>query len=77
MQVESGQKWQFWIDRGGTFTDVIGRDPFGQLHTCKLLSQNPERYADAALEEARRSLEGEEPAEEDLLRLALARLQKR
>jgi 5-oxoprolinase (ATP-hydrolysing) len=42
--------WQFWIDRGGTFTDVVGRRPDGSLVTHKLLSDNPERYADAALQ---------------------------
>ncbi|MCP1471850.1 5-oxoprolinase (ATP-hydrolyzing) [Sphingobium sp. OAS761] len=42
--------WQFWIDRGGTFTDVVARDPEGRLHTAKLLSSDPERYADAAVE---------------------------
>lgn len=42
--------WEFWIDRGGTFTDVVARDPDGRLHTHKLLSQDPERYADAAVE---------------------------
>lgn len=41
--------WDFWIDRGGTFTDVIGRDPGGRLHARKLLSQNP-AYADAAIQ---------------------------
>ena len=41
--------WQFWIDRGGTFTDIVARDPAGRLHTQKLLSENPERYADAAV----------------------------
>ncbi|MDR3472200.1 MAG: hydantoinase/oxoprolinase N-terminal domain-containing protein, partial [Devosia sp.] len=41
--------WQFWIDRGGTFTDVVARDPLGQLSTHKLLSENPGRYRDAAL----------------------------
>ena len=41
--------WQFWIDRGGTFTDIVARRPDGQLLTHKLLSDNPERYADAAL----------------------------
>ncbi|MCV3209085.1 hydantoinase B/oxoprolinase family protein [Mesorhizobium sp. YC-39] len=43
-------KWDFWIDRGGTFTDVIGRDPEGALHPRKLLSENPEAYADAAIQ---------------------------
>ncbi|NWK97337.1 5-oxoprolinase [Sphingobium lactosutens] len=46
--------WQFWIDRGGTFTDVVARDPDGRLHTAKLLSSDPERYADAAVEAVRR-----------------------
>ncbi len=48
--------WQFWIDRGGTFTDVIGRMPDGQLRTLKLLSENPEQYEDAATEGIRRLL---------------------
>ncbi|MEW7847242.1 hydantoinase B/oxoprolinase family protein [Massilia aurea] len=41
--------WQFWIDRGGTFTDIVGRRPDGQLVTHKLLSEHPERYRDAAV----------------------------
>src|SRR4029077_6840616 len=41
--------WEFWIDRGGTFTDVIGRRPDGGLVTHKLLSENPEAYSDAAV----------------------------
>ena len=41
--------WDFWIDRGGTFTDVIARDPTGVLHARKLLSENPEAYRDAAV----------------------------
>ena len=41
--------WQFWIDRGGTFTDIVARDPAGRLSTHKLLSENPARYADAAI----------------------------
>jgi len=41
--------WQFWIDRGGTFTDIVARRPDGSLLTHKLLSEHPERYADAAL----------------------------
>ncbi|TPN81622.1 5-oxoprolinase [Mesorhizobium sp. CU2] len=44
------KKWDFWIDRGGTFTDVIGRDPDGGLHPRKLLSENPEAYSDAAIQ---------------------------
>ena len=41
--------WQFWIDRGGTFTDVVARAPNGELQVLKLLSENPERYDDAAV----------------------------
>jgi len=41
--------WQFWIDRGGTFTDIVARAPDGALTTHKLLSENPERYRDAAI----------------------------
>jgi 5-oxoprolinase (ATP-hydrolysing) len=40
--------WQFWIDRGGTFTDVVAMSPDGELSTAKVLSENPERYPDAA-----------------------------
>ncbi|MDO9074886.1 MAG: hydantoinase B/oxoprolinase family protein [Rubrivivax sp.] len=50
-------RWQFWIDRGGTFTDVVGRAPDGALRTLKLLSENPEHYADAAVEGMRRLLQ--------------------
>ena len=47
---QDGTDWQFWIDRGGTFTDVIARAPDGGVTTRKLLSDNPERYHDAALQ---------------------------
>jgi 5-oxoprolinase (ATP-hydrolysing) len=43
------KRWQFWIDRGGTFTDVVGKRPDGTLLTHKLLSENPEQYRDAAV----------------------------
>lgn len=43
-------KWDFWVDRGGTFTDIVGRDPQGGLHPHKLLSENPEAYRDAAVQ---------------------------
>ncbi|MEL6549559.1 MAG: hydantoinase B/oxoprolinase family protein [Pseudomonadota bacterium] len=43
-------KWEFWIDRGGTFTDIVAKSPDGQLLSHKLLSENPERYADAAVQ---------------------------
>ena len=42
-------QWQFWIDRGGTFTDIVARRPDGALVTHKLLSDNPEQYRDAAV----------------------------
>ncbi len=42
--------WQFWIDRGGTFTDIVARAPDGAIRTHKLLSEAPERYRDAALQ---------------------------
>jgi 5-oxoprolinase (ATP-hydrolysing) len=41
--------WQFWVDRGGTFTDIVGQAPDGTLHTAKMLSENPEQYRDAAV----------------------------
>ncbi len=54
MSVET--RWQFWIDRGGTFTDVVGRAPDGNLHTLKLLSDAQDQYRDAAVEGIRRLL---------------------
>ncbi|MDH3695269.1 MAG: hydantoinase B/oxoprolinase family protein, partial [Gammaproteobacteria bacterium] len=51
------QRWQFWIDRGGTFTDVVARTPAGELKTLKLLSDNPEQYRDAALQGIRTALD--------------------
>ncbi|PBB78826.1 5-oxoprolinase [Mesorhizobium sp. WSM3879] len=56
MQDAAANKWDFWIDRGGTFTDIIGRDPQGRLHPRKLLSENPEAYADAAIQGIRELL---------------------
>ena len=49
-------RWDFWIDRGGTFTDIIGRDSAGALHPLKLLSENPEAYRDAAIQGIRELL---------------------
>ncbi|MEM8647739.1 MAG: hydantoinase/oxoprolinase family protein, partial [Pseudomonadota bacterium] len=43
-------KWDFWIDRGGTFTDIVGRSPEGEVRPHKLLSENPEAYRDAAIQ---------------------------
>ncbi len=47
------QEWNFWIDRGGTFTDVVARDPQGRVHVRKLLSEDPEHYSDAPLQAMR------------------------
>jgi 5-oxoprolinase (ATP-hydrolysing) len=47
---ESNPRWQFWIDRGGTFTDIVAQRPDGELVTHKLLSENPEHYRDAAVQ---------------------------
>lgn len=56
MNTQAHSLWQFWIDRGGTFTDLVGRAPDGTLHTLKMLSENPEHYRDAAVEGIRRLL---------------------
>ena len=50
IQQQEASGWQFWVDRGGTFTDLVARTPDGQLLTHKLLSENPEAYEDAALQ---------------------------
>jgi 5-oxoprolinase (ATP-hydrolysing) len=50
--------WQFWVDRGGTFTDIVARRPDGRLLTHKLLSENPARYSDAAVAGVRALLDG-------------------
>ncbi|ARP97444.1 hydantoinase B/oxoprolinase family protein [Bordetella genomosp. 13] len=49
-------KWQFWVDRGGTFTDIVGRRPDGGTVTAKMLSENPEQYRDAAVAGIRKLL---------------------
>ncbi len=54
-QPSSGQ-WQFWIDRGGTFTDIVAQSPSGDIRLHKLLSDNPERYQDAAIQGIREIL---------------------
>ncbi|HVL46880.1 MAG TPA: hydantoinase/oxoprolinase N-terminal domain-containing protein, partial [Acidovorax sp.] len=61
-QASSLARWQFWIDRGGTFTDVVGKRPDGTLVTHKLLSENPEQYKDAAVAGIRHLL-GLQPGE--------------
>lgn len=52
----NASRWQFWIDRGGTFTDIVARRPDGKLVTHKLLSENPEQYRDAAVAGIRKLL---------------------
>src|SRR6266436_5087640 len=52
----NSSQWEFWIDRGGTFTDVVGRRPDGTLAAHKLLSENPEAYGDAAVQGIRNLL---------------------
>jgi len=47
---DDANEWQFWIDRGGTFTDVVARRPDGEIIAKKLLSENPEQYEDAAIQ---------------------------
>ncbi|MET3856997.1 hydantoinase B/oxoprolinase family protein [Rhizobium sp. OAE497] len=49
MQATDTKSWDFWIDRGGTFTDIVARDPQGELHARKVLSENPSAYRDAAV----------------------------
>ena len=48
--MENNKKWQFWIDRGGTFTDLVACSPDNTLTSRKLLSENPENYQDAAVQ---------------------------
>jgi 5-oxoprolinase (ATP-hydrolysing) len=62
MSGSTSNSWEFWIDRGGTFTDVIGLRPDGALLTHKLLSENPEAYRDAAVHGIRHLL-GLKPGE--------------
>ncbi|HEX4201285.1 MAG TPA: hydantoinase/oxoprolinase N-terminal domain-containing protein, partial [Chthoniobacterales bacterium] len=54
---EQSDHWQFWIDRGGTFTDVVACTPDGRIVSSKLLSDNPEQYSDATVEGIRRMLD--------------------
>jgi 5-oxoprolinase (ATP-hydrolysing) len=60
--MDSSPGWQFWIDRGGTFTDIVAKRPDGSLVTHKLLSENPEHYGDAAVAGIRRLLGVEDGA---------------
>src|SRR5690242_14741192 len=65
----SRRRWDFWIDRGGTFTDIVGRRPDGTLVAHKLLSENPEAYADAAVQGIRDllGLKAGEPIPPDMI----------
>jgi 5-oxoprolinase (ATP-hydrolysing) len=60
--------WEFWIDRGGTFTDIVARRPDGTLATHKLLSENPEQYEDAAVAGVRAIL-GDGPGAIDAVKM--------
>ncbi|WP_332776933.1 hydantoinase B/oxoprolinase family protein [Polaromonas sp.] len=62
MEKNGTKRWQFWIDRGGTFTDIVAKKPDGSLITHKLLSENPEQYRDAAVAGIRHLL-GLQPGE--------------
>jgi 5-oxoprolinase (ATP-hydrolysing) len=66
--------WQFWIDRGGTFTDVVARAPDGDLRTHKLLSDNPEQYRDAAVAGIRQLLGLAADAEVPVERIAAVKM---
>ena len=68
-ETRAGEGWRFWIDRGGTFTDVVAMPPGGGLRTHKLLSEDPARYEDAAVEGVRRllGLRSGEPIPEELI----------
>lgn len=67
--------WHFFIDRGGTFTDIVARDPKGRLHISKLLSKNTAAYDDAALEGIRRCLQaGSSFAKNDLTNIVQIRM---
>lgn len=71
---QTPSRWQFWIDRGGTFTDIVARRPDGTLVTHKLLSENPEQYRDAAVAGIRHLLDlapGEPitPAQVDMVKM--------
>ena len=54
--MDGENQWQFWIDRGGTFTDIVALRPDGEIETAKLLSENPEQYVDAAAEGIRQAI---------------------
>ena len=49
LNVDQSKQWDFWIDRGGTFTDIVAKDPSGKIHTDKILSENDQLYKDAGM----------------------------
>ncbi|MER3432853.1 MAG: 5-oxoprolinase [Leptolyngbya sp. ERB_1_1] len=67
MMSQATNQWQFWIDRGGTFTDIVAQRPDGTIAIHKLLSENPERYTDAAIQGIRELLgiENDQPIPSD------------
>ncbi len=65
----AGAGWQFWVDRGGTFTDIVARRPDGRLLTHKLLSENPARYRDAAVAGIRALLGSADDASVEAVRM--------
>jgi 5-oxoprolinase (ATP-hydrolysing) len=67
-------RWEFWIDRGGTFTDIVARRPDGALVTHKLLSDNPEQYRDAAVAGIRHLLDVEPGAPVPVERIAAVKM---
>ena len=56
MLENNNKQWDFWIDRGGTFTDIVARDPGGKIHTNKMLSENDQLYKDAGMAGIKRFL---------------------
>ena len=56
LNVHHSKQWDFWIDRGGTFTDIVAKDPSGKIHTDKILSENDQLYKDAGMAGIKRFL---------------------
>ena len=56
LNLKQNKKWDFWIDRGGTFTDIVARDPIGNIFTDKMLSENDQLYKDAGMAGIKRFL---------------------
>ncbi len=67
-------KWEFWIDRGGTFTDIVARQPDGHVVTHKLLSENPGQYHDAAIQGIREILGLDSSDKLDTSRIAAVKM---